>query len=116
MLLRLRSANLAPVKDELVISNYDLINGVLMRFPAGTRDEAKLYTEAYVAVIKEYLHLGYHVNIREFGKFKVVQCAARQAFNPYKKEKILIPPTKRLRFYPSDTLVFDSPVTQSPAT
>lgn len=69
-----------------------------------TQEEAKLAVDTLFEELRHALADGKTVDLFGFGKFEVVERAARTGFNPAKQQKIEIPATKAIRFKASKSL------------
>ena len=63
-----------------------------------TKKEAKCIVDAIFENMIEALSNGKTIDINGFGKFEIVERAARQGMNPATKEKIEIPASKAVKF------------------
>jgi DNA-binding protein HU-beta len=69
-----------------------------------TQKEVDAVLDAFVEVTKEALKKEDYVALPDFGKFEVVERAARNGVNPQTKEQIVIPAHKAVKFKASKTL------------
>lgn len=60
--------------------------------------DSKLLTDELIASLIELIENNNRVNIKNFGKFRIVSRKARKVFNPKKKQYINIPESKIIKF------------------
>ena len=73
-----------------------------------TGEELKIIFDSFVNVMSDMLkenHDRIHLEIRNFGSFDILPTKSRtNARNPKSKEKVIIPPRKKLTFKPSKNI------------
>ena len=80
------------------MTKSELIVSVAQQAGTQNKNDAKLYVDAFIDVIKESLKAGEKVQIVGFGTFEVTERAARTGINPQTKESIEIPAAKIPKF------------------
>ena len=79
-----------------IIKNFAEANGL-------TEAKAKAYFNSFRDILMEAVLAG-EAQVYGFGTFKVKEYAARTGINPRTGEKITIPASKRVKFFPSSML------------
>jgi len=69
-----------------------------------TKKDAKVLIENFVLALTDVLAEGEDVNLTPFGKFEVVERAAREGRNPQTGETMSIPAKNAVKFKPSKGL------------
>ena len=69
-----------------------------------TKKEAEEKLEAFLTAVKTVLEKKDEISFLGFGKFEVVDRAAKEGINPQTKEKITIPAKKVVKFKPGKAL------------
>ena len=76
----------------------------VMPYVGSDERKARRVIKAVLGAIASGLINDKEVQVRRFGSFKVVKGNARTARNPSTNEQIVVPPTDRIRFKPSENL------------
>lgn len=69
-----------------------------------TKKEAEEKLEAFLTAVETVLEKNDEISFLGFGKFEVVDRAAKEGMNPQTKEKITIPAKKVVKFRPGKAL------------
>ena len=69
-----------------------------------TKKEAEEKLEAFLTAVETVLENKDEISFSGFGKFEVVDRAAKEGINPQTKEKITIPAKKVVKFKPGKAL------------
>ena len=85
------------------MNKSDLVNRVAEKAETSRR-EAKFMIDVVVSTLVDALAEGEDVKMTPFGKFEVVQRAARKGRNPQTGEELNIPPRKGVKFKPGKAL------------
>lgn len=90
--------------QEKIMTKAELAHKIQKMINLETKSRSEGILEAIIGCLQDALVAGEEVSIKGFGSFKVVERAARQGRNPRSGEKINIPASKTIKFFPSKSL------------